>query len=172
MVKWSQAVRTGPKERGSIMSRRSFSAVAVVALAFTVAPSAMASAASPAARLASLNGTSVGPGSWSLPSRNVYLCESTNYKSLFVWQPDGNLVDYDGNTGRAFWSSRTATRGRYLDFSSGDGSMAVFRFSDVPALWISNAYGPAGNIYLACQNDGNVVIYDNGRALWATNTVH
>jgi hypothetical protein len=30
----------------------------------------------------------------------------------------------------------------------------------------------SGNVSLICQNDGNVVIYANGIALWATNTVH
>jgi hypothetical protein len=158
----------------SMMSLRSFGAAAVVAASvFAVAPSAMASTAAPTARLASPAGSraaaqpNVGAFQWPRPTGgNIYICQSSNYKSLLAWQTDGNLVDYD-ETGRARWSSRTAGRGEAVSFTQ-TGLLAVY--DNVGLTWASGAYG--SNASLQCQTDGNVVIYSNGRAIWSTQTAH
>jgi hypothetical protein len=160
--------------RGSMMSLRSFGAAAVVAASvFAAAPSAMASAAAPAARLASPAGTraaaqpNVGAFQWPRPTdRNIYICQSSNYKSLLVWQTDGNLVDYD-ETGRARWSSRTDGRGEAVSFTQ-TGYLTVY--DNVGPTWSDGAFGY--NSSLQCQTDGNVVIYSNGVATWSTRTAH
>jgi hypothetical protein len=51
-----------------------------------------------------------------------------------------------------------------------DGNLVVYTSANRP-VWASNTYGHNGSV-LKIQEDGNVVIYDNGRAIWASNTQH
>jgi hypothetical protein len=90
-------------------------------------------------------------------------------KARFVFQGDGNLVDYDEN-GRARWASFTDGRGAICVFQN-DGNLVVYNSAGNP-LWNSVTNGHP-NDYLVVQGDGNVVIYDPGdHPIWATNTNH
>jgi hypothetical protein len=50
----------------------------------------------------------------------------------------------------------------------GDGNLVIYGPGDVP-IWFSNTAGHPDS-FLIVQNDGNVVIYSNGRAIWSTAT--
>jgi hypothetical protein len=49
-----------------------------------------------------------------------------------------------------------------------DGNFVLYDQDNAP-VWASNTDGNPG-AYLAVQDDGNVVVYQNGSPLWATNT--
>ena len=95
---------------------------------------------------------------------------SANQHFLFAHQGDGNIVLYDTcrSPGDVLWNSGTEWAGANTTASLTDGGLTLSRDGNV--LWQSGAAGPAGNssAYLVVQNDGNVVIYDAGSALWAT----
>lgn len=108
-------------------------------------------------------GTIIMPGT-TLPKNHHYQSQRAD----FVFQPDGNLVDYD-ETGTARWATGTEHRGYTAVFQK-DGNLVVYNVDNQP-LWASHTEHHTGAI-LAIQDDGNVVIYDGQYALWATGTNH
>lgn len=110
-----------------------------------------------------------------------------------VMQSDGNFVLYNQATGKAIWSSNTTYQRPGFAAITDYGQWIVF--SNVP-LWASNTsdhsnpppgdavffgqgvalkqntYYTAGQYKLIYQNDGNVVIYNPTKAIWATNTAN
>jgi hypothetical protein len=83
-------------------------------------------------------------------------------------QGDGNLVLYA--QGRASWASWTQGNAGAFAAMQGDGNLVVYAGMPARALWASNTQGNSGAA-LDVQNDGNAVVHDQGRVLWATNTV-
>ena len=49
-----------------------------------------------------------------------------------------------------------------------DGNLVTYEFGG-KSTWASHTSGRPG-AYLAVQDDGNVVVYDGSKALWATDT--
>lgn len=103
-------------------------------------------------------------------------------------QGDGNLVIYTA-AGKAVWASGTTGSGtaNYLNMQA-DGNLVVYTSTAKPvwASGVSNAdqlcapdsmaldqylQSPNGQYKLLMQDDGNLVIYGNGKATWASNTV-
>lgn len=89
----------------------------------------------------------------------------------------GKLVLYKAGSNQVLWRSGGIASGSCI--MQTDGNLVVYALSDErwspiqdrnPA-WSSNTHGNNG-AFLAIQNDGNVVIYNqnNTRALWATGT--
>lgn len=106
---------------------------------------------------------------------------SSTGKARFVFQYDGNLVDYDENNAPR-WESRTANDqrpagdgGKSCSFQQ-DGNLVVYDAGSA-AVFSSNTaddqQGGNGGRVLIIQDDGNVVIYNaGGVALWSTNANH
>jgi PKD repeat protein len=93
------------------------------------------------------------------------MVKSCDGRFKFILQTDGNLVLYK-NT-QALWSSRTNGKASFGTYMQADGNFVIYTQTGNP-LW---ATGSRGNgAWLAVQNDGNVVIYRKGKALWATGT--
>ena len=107
-----------------------------------------------------------------------------NYLTM---QTDGNLVIYT-SAGKALWASGTNGSGTADHLSlQNDGNAVVYTSAD-KAVWSagrSNAnrlctsgllhagqalYSPSERYELTMQTDGNLVVYDNGKAIWASNT--
>jgi hypothetical protein len=95
-----------------------------------------------------------------------------------AWQNDGNLVLYKDST-HPYWSSHTSGTGASLNFDGNAVSVLdanqVRRFSTYgiisPGSVLAAGECDASEAYLYCmQSDGNFVIYEGGRAQWATNT--
>jgi len=105
---------------------------------------------------------------------------SPTAKANFVFQYDGNLVDYDENRGVRF-ATNTAQNDRGGDGGQscrfqGDGNLVVYDAGGRP-LFASNTSdderGGEGGRVLLIQNDGNVVIYNGkNQPLWAINGNH
>ncbi|MBV9594291.1 MAG: PQQ-binding-like beta-propeller repeat protein [Actinobacteria bacterium] len=97
---------------------------------------------------------------------------SADERHLLLMQNDGNLVIY-GPHG-AVWGSGTARTGVGLPdlpttvFQS-DGNVVYYPAPGQPGLWSSGTPG-RGSIALVMQNDGNLVLYDASRAIWASGT--
>jgi hypothetical protein len=98
---------------------------------------------------------------------------SHNSRFTFTLQGDGNLVLYRSD-GKYRWD--TATNGRMVSHASmqTDGNFVIF--GKLPfmrltgPIWATNTAGHPG-AWLVVQDDGNVVIYDQGGSwLWDTNT--
>ncbi len=92
---------------------------------------------------------------------------STNSRVRLIMQPDGNVVLYRSEDGRAMWASNTD--GQPVDHlvMQGDGNLVAYS-PDGQAFWASNTDGnPGASVVL--QDDGNLVIYGgDGSALWAS----
>lgn len=108
-------------------------------------------------------GVIILPGT-TLPKDHHYQAQRAD----FVFQSDGNLVDYD-ETGHARWATGTDHRGETAVFQK-DGNLVVYNRDGRP-LWASHTERHSGAV-LAIQDDGNVVIYDGQYPLWATGTNH
>jgi hypothetical protein len=110
--------------------------------------------------------------------------------AVLAMQADGNLVVYEGN--RPIWSSGTDRGGNALYHLSlqDNGNVAIYSPAQKP-IWTANtAVGVGrtelvagtelkggswlassnGHFRLAMQPDGNLVLYWEGRPLWASNT--
>jgi hypothetical protein len=113
--------------------------------------------------------------------------------NLLAMQPDGNLVEYS-KTGSVLWSSGTSGNpGAFLAVQP-DGNMVIYSSSNT-ALWTSGTSNtplyssvafytftggtllpgqdmnvPQGNYHLELQTDGNLVLYNGGKPLWASGT--
>jgi hypothetical protein len=116
------------------------------------------------------------------------------YGRSFAMQSDGNLVVYS-NTGKALWSSGTYGHPGASLAVQNDGNVVIYDAGK--ALWASGTVvpgapgAPAGcgaikpgqglevgqsfkscdsRFTLAMQSDGNLVLYEGSKALWATGT--
>jgi hypothetical protein len=78
-----------------------------------------------------------------------------------IFQGDRNLVLY--GPGGAVWATNRYT-GDFV-IMQGDGNLVAYNIWSAPA-WDSHTGGIGGNPALVVQNDGNLVIYAGGRAIW------
>jgi hypothetical protein len=102
---------------------------------------------------------------------NAYLSTGEMLRScdgrfVLAMQGDGNLVLYFNN--RALWASNTAGRPAVGVGMGIKGDLVIYGDRGT-FIWDTGTFDNPGAA-LSLQNDGNVVIYKNGRALWATNT--
>lgn len=74
---------------------------------------------------------------------------------LLSFQPDGNLVLYEGET--VLWSSGTDGEDADLLSMQADGNLVIY--AGAVAVWSTETDGNEGS-YLVLQNDGNLVIYN------------
>ncbi len=114
------------------------------------------------------------------------LTYGTNASRTFVMQTDGNQVAY-GSAGIPTWQSQTydpptptprasagpfaSPDGRFVAKVGADGNFGLSyqHSATTDALW-SSGTGGHPSAYLLAQDDGNLVMYDGGRALWSSNT--
>lgn len=96
-------------------------------------------------------------------------CASPNQEYVFIFQADGNLVQYQvigapgplnpGVTfnGKALWSSGTINpkRGRKFVVQN-DGNLVIYD-ENQKDVWSSNTAGTPGGLYV--QDDSNIVLY-------------
>lgn len=87
---------------------------------------------------------------------------------LLLMQADGNAVLYrEGTPRQPLWA--TNTRGGVKLAMQGDDNLVAYGPGDAP-LWSSNTAhrGGTGHVWLAVQDDGNLVIYRDidGHAVW------
>lgn len=119
-----------------------------------------------------------------LSSANRVLWTTSTYGSnasrTLVMQTDGNQVAY-GSAGPTWQSQTVAPRpsagpftspdGRFVAQVDANGSFGLTYRNSATAdpLWSSGTAGHP-SAYLQAQNDGNLVMYDGGRALWSSGT--
>ena len=94
------------------------------------------------------------------------LRRSQNGRYRLYMQGDGNLVMYDTSNGAALWSSGTS--GNNHAVMQGDGNLVVYPAAGA-ALWSSGTGGRNG-ARLEVQDDGNLVLYQGGTAIWSRNS--
>jgi|GEM_PF-412804 len=88
-----------------------------------------------------------------------------------VLQHDANLVVYRNSDGRPLWASNTVHSGAGRLTVQGDSNLVLYRgWNTGRALWASNTVNRGGNPRLVMQNDGNLVLYTDRGAVWATGT--
>ena len=83
-----------------------------------------------------------------------------------ILQQDGNLVLYQGSY--AVWNTATHYKGVVRCAMQTDGNLVLYDYINRPK-WASNTSGRSGT-WLNVQNDGNLVLYRNNIAQWASNT--
>lgn len=88
------------------------------------------------------------------------ILRSPNGRYRMIMQGDGNLVLY--RDGSALWATSTSGAGTRAVMQS-DGNLVVYTGS--VAKWASTTDG-FGGATLSVQDDGNAVIYHNGRGVW------
>jgi hypothetical protein len=111
-----------------------------------------------------------------------------------IMQGDGNLVIYAPTGAQPIWDSGTWQHPGGSLVMQDDGNVVIYR-PDGTAVWATNTWRPTGPTALGndmqpgevlshgnaitstsgrytfvYQGDGNLVLYDNGTALWASNT--
>lgn len=86
---------------------------------------------------------------------------STDRRFRLIMQGDGNLVLYGPNG--ALWATATTGAGNWA-VMQGDGNLVVYTAANTP-VWDSRTAGLPGS-ELHVQTDGNLVIYQNGKAVW------
>jgi hypothetical protein len=88
-------------------------------------------------------------------------------------QTDGNLVLYQSGGGALWATGTTGNSGRNVTaFMQTDGNFVVYAnpWSSWIPLWSSGTWGQPGS-YLALQNDGNLVVYNQyNNWTWASHT--
>lgn len=104
----------------------------------------------------------VEPGRTLIARNYVWSC---NGKYVLTLQPDGNLELYEDGV-RSLWKSGSA--GGAIASMQADGNFVVYSSAGV-ALFHTYTYGNHG-AKLYVQDDGNLVIYFNGKAIWHTGT--
>lgn len=96
---------------------------------------------------------------------------SNNGLARLVFQGDGNLVLYvlrDGSW-EPHWDSGTWRAPQATQcVMQGDGNLVLYAAGGRP-VWASNTAGNP-SAFLVLQDDENVVIYANGKALWSSDT--
>lgn len=100
-----------------------------------------------------------------LAASSQYL-QSPDGRFRFVMQADGNVVLY-GPSG-ALWSTNTVGKPARELRMQNDGTLVLYD-QNSQVIWASGA-GRHYNAFIVVQNDGNVVIYKGGTALWSTET--
>lgn len=102
--------------------------------------------------------------------KDQYL-QSPNGKIRLVMQGDGNLVVYLINDGETspLWASGTTDRIHppVRAVLQVDGNLKLFS-DDGKERWSSGSSGMGTSLKI--QDDGNVVMYSEGKKIWATNT--
>ncbi|MFD5438151.1 hypothetical protein ACFWJ4_39100 [Kitasatospora sp. NPDC127067] len=85
---------------------------------------------------------------------------SGNGDYRLLYQNDGNLVEYDTNTGYALWASGTNSGGPGKVIMQYDGNFVVYDTFKKAKWWSGTALGcnPSAN-WARMQNDGNFVVY-------------
>lgn len=106
----------------------------------------------------------IGVNEGLVPGRRVTSCDGRF--TLLMQQTDGNLVLYR-NDGAALWS--TGSSSTLSLFVQGDGNVVAYDANRTP-IWSTGTDGHPG-AFLAVQDDGNLVVYAGGTALWASDTV-
>ncbi|MEU6114351.1 hypothetical protein ABZ840_07395 [Streptomyces sp. NPDC047117] len=86
--------------------------------------------------------------------------------TLLRLQEDGNFVLY--RNGKAAWQAENVYPNGETAALETNGDFAVYDASG-SRLWHSDT-GGNDDAQLSVQDDGNVVIYANGRAIWHTKT--
>ncbi|MFT3775282.1 MAG: hypothetical protein QM820_58790 [Minicystis sp.] len=99
---------------------------------------------------------------------------SADGHSVLAMQADGNLVLYyqhDDGRREARWATGS-TFGLAVSqcVMQGDGNFVLYGHPASRALWSTGTWGHPG-AFLIVQDDGNVVLYDGDKPLWATGTV-
>lgn len=112
--------------------------------------------------MANLSSAANLPPGYSLyPGQGIY---SDDRQYVLIMQGDGNLVYYRTSDWAVRWASYTNGKGGYVAPMQGDGNFVAYN-SGWGALWNAATQNHPG-AYLSAQNDGNLVIYWNGQALW------
>ncbi len=105
--------------------------------------------------------------------------QSSDERFTFIFQQDGNLVLYDGESQvdeTPLWASNTVGRFAKYCLMQDDngfgaqfaGNLVIYDTSNNP-IWTSGSV--VGGVLGKLQTDGNFVIYDSGNnPLWATGT--
>lgn len=123
--------------------------------------------------LKSLNEESVGaiyggslyPGQMISTNNKLW---SPNHNCYLKMQKDGNLVLYRDWDTKAFWSTETNGNGNgYNAYFQNDGNFLVRK--GVKVRWATDVYNQ-GATELKLQDDGNIVVYRYGQALWESKT--
>ncbi|NJM33522.1 MAG: hypothetical protein HC850_01165 [Rhodomicrobium sp.] len=98
--------------------------------------------------------------------------EGVNRSFSMVMQDDGNLVVYDSQGGEATWSSMGGRLERPEGNAPDPATLNVIGDrTGVRELFANDALISANGRYTALmQGDGNFVVYDGGRAIWASGT--
>jgi len=93
---------------------------------------------------------------------------SADGRVMLTMQPDGNLVLYYFD--QALWSSGTFGKFSAHATLQTDGNL-IIKEPDGSEVFTSGTWGDQyAGAELVVQNDGNLVLYKNGLALWATGT--
>lgn len=69
--------------------------------------------------------------------------------------------------------ARFSPSGAYALLLQRDGNLVLYRVADGKAVWATNALSQnlrVGDERVALQSDGNLVVYDDKKALWSSNT--
>ena len=100
---------------------------------------------------------------------------STSGNYNLTLQRDGNLVLYNNKTGKSLWASNTAGTANPTQFTvQADCNVCLYGIKDgnEAPYWSTNTWQQAtGDIKLIMQDDGNLVLYGDNRAVWKTDTV-
>ena len=104
----------------------------------------------------------IEPGRGLGPGQSIWSCDG---RHRLVVQADGNLVLYSATAG-ATWSTSTPL-GFALNMQT-DGNLVLYTQWGYP-LWSSGTAGRPGAV-AKLQNDGNLVVYQNGAAVWQSGT--
>jgi exopolysaccharide biosynthesis protein len=134
--------------------------VGVIACTFTTSESAQAQS-----RIPQYGRNSIRAGSHLYPS---YGLTSRNRCFNFVMKNDGNLVVYNNNTRTEIWNAGISDNPNISKTTLKRNGKLVVSTSNNAEVWSS---GKVNNDapYLILQDDGNLVIYSNRRAVvWAT----
>jgi uncharacterized protein YaiE (UPF0345 family) len=115
----------------------------------------------------------VSVGYPNVPHKGQYLI-SDNLQYALAMQPDGNLVLY-ASSNEVLWQSGTVDHGsvtgaRSFAFQSNGNLVLLNSVGDT--LWATGTIGQSAGEQLVVQDDGNVVVYQNGHAVWQTHTAH
>lgn len=96
---------------------------------------------------------------------NSLVSNSGQYK--LIYQTDGNLCIYNDST--CTWATNTQSHSAGYAIFGSDGHLAVYDASG-ERVWYSSNWNNSTANKLSMQDDGNLVIYANTAACWASNT--
>ena len=106
-------------------------------------------------------GAQMRPGEVLDPGQSI---TSANRQYRFIYQGDGNLVLYDGDT--PLWASGTNGKGLGVCIMQDDGNLVIYVRDNQP-IWSSDTWQYPGS-RLVVQNDSNLVIYrPDGTPVWS-----